>query len=100
MSVEVDEGTPSNSEDEELISVAVEEIRRYRSQVREQELEKAFTKLNLDTQEALVLSLLSERLVRRITSGPIRTLEQTDDKEVAKVALSLFDSSLHDELER
>lgn len=81
----------AHTSEDDPTAAALEAIRRRRSHVRRDALERAVRSLELDTRQALVLSALSHRLTQRLTAAPVQTLEQTDDPGVGEVALWLFE---------
>ncbi|MFC7058441.1 hypothetical protein [Halovenus salina] len=57
-------------DDADPTAAALEAIRRRRSQVRQQELDRAMDALDLTPRQALVVSALSHRLVGQLTAPP------------------------------
>ncbi|WP_267161138.1 hypothetical protein [Halovenus salina] len=77
-------------DDADPTAAALEAIRRRRSQVRQQELDRAMDALDLTPRQALVVSALSHRLVGQLTAPPLRQLEQTEESTLGETALALF----------
>jgi len=77
-------------DDGDPTAAALEAIRRRRSRVRRQELDRAMDALDLTPRQALVVSALSHRLVRQLTATPVRRLEQTEESALGETALSLL----------
>lgn len=78
---------------DDQITLAIEEIRRFRREIRRQEFEQAMKSLDLDPKQAHAISLLSYRLVRRLTETQVQELEQSDNQELGAVAMSLYTSN-------
>lgn len=83
--------TQTTDTDDNQITLAIQEIRRFRRQIRRQEFERAVESMDLNSRQAFAISLLSYRLVRRLTETQIQELEHSDDQELGKAALSLYD---------
>lgn len=82
----------ARASDDDPTAASLDAIRRRRSQVRRDALDRAIGSAEFDTRQALVLSALSYRLTRRLTAAPVEALEQTDDPAVGEVALALFET--------
>lgn len=77
-------------DDADPTAAALEAIRRRRSRIRQQELDRAMDALDLTPRQALVVSALSHRLVGQLTAPPLRQLEQTEESTLGETALALF----------